>query len=83
MTKKSKLDDYKFVLCEDGVYLGKPLKKGGISVDARKITDQEIVMLFREFLTSYCMVNCTDTLTVERNNKPFFEARLLGLIKNG
>ena len=71
------LKDYKFLLCEDGIYFARPLKNGSISSDARKVSDQEIVMLFREFLTSYCMVNCTDTLTVERNNRPFFEARLL------
>lgn len=65
------------MLCEDGIYFARPLKNGGISSDARKVSDAEIVMLFREFLTSYCMVNCTDTLTVERGGKPFFEARLL------
>lgn len=74
MAKKS---EYKFLRCEDGIYFGRPLKNGSISSDARKIEDSEIVMLFREFLTSYCMVNCTDTLTIERGGRPFIEARLI------
>ena len=77
----AKLSEYKFLRCDDGIYFARPLKNGGISSDARKVSDSEIVMLFREFLTSYCMVNRTDTLTVERNGSPFFEARIL--LKNG
>lgn len=71
-----RLEGYKFLRCEDGIYFGKPLKNGGISADARKITDQEIVMLFREFFTSWCMVNRTPTMVLERNGKPFIEATL-------
>ena len=69
--------DYKFVRCDDGIYFARPLKNGGISKDARKVTDAEIVMLFREFLTSWCLVNRVDTMTIERNGKPFIEARML------
>lgn len=71
------IEEYRFLRCEDGIYLARPLKDGGISKDARKIEDAEIVMLFREFLTSWCMVNRTDTLTIERAGKPFIEARLI------
>lgn len=71
------LKDYKFMRCDDGIYFGRPLKNGGISSDARMIEDSEIVMLFREFLTSWCMVNRVDAMTIERNGKPFIEARLV------
>ena len=75
MAKKN-LDDYKFVRCEDGIYLAKPLKKGGISADARKVSDGEIVGLFKEFFPSWCMVNRTPRMTLERNGKPFIEVTL-------
>lgn len=75
MAKKN-LDDYKFVRCEDGIYLAKPLKKGGISADARKISDSEIVGLFKEFFPSWCMVNRTPKMILERNGKPFIEVVL-------
>ena len=71
-----KLDEYKFVRCEDGIYLARPLKNGGISADARKVSDAEIVGLFKEFFPSWCMVNRTPQMTLERNGKPFIEVTL-------
>lgn len=73
----SNKNEYKFLRCDDGIYFARPLKNGGISKDARKVTDAEIVMIFREFLTSWCMKNRVDTMTIERNGKPFIEARLV------
>jgi ATP-binding cassette subfamily B protein len=40
---KASLQDYEFLQCEDGIYLGRALKNGSISKDARKITDEEII----------------------------------------
>lgn len=71
-----KLDDYKFVRCDDGIYLARTLKNGNISADARKISDAEIVGLFKEFFTSWCMVNRTPQMVFERNGKPFIEVTL-------
>ena len=73
---KATLQDYEFLQCEDGIYFGRALKNGSISKDARKITNDEIVYMFSEILQDYCL-RTNKPLVLERNGKPFIEARIL------
>ena len=70
------LQDYEFLQCDDGIYFARPLKNGGISSDARKLTLEEIINLFSEVLQDYCL-RTGQPLVVERNGKPFMEATLI------
>jgi hypothetical protein len=72
---KSSLQDYEFLQCEDGLYFGRALKNGTISKDARKITNEEIIYLFSEFLQAYCLTT-KKPLILERNGKPFIQAQI-------
>ena len=72
---KTALQDYEFLNCEDGIYFARALKNGSISKDARKITNEEIVYLFSEFLQDYCLRN-KKPLVLERNGKPFLQAQI-------
>ena len=72
---KASLQDYEFLQCEDGIYLGRALKNGFISKDARKITNEEIIHLFSEFLQDYCLRN-NKPLVLEKNGKPFIQAQI-------
>ena len=72
---KTTLQDYEFLNCEDGIYFARALKNGSISKDARKITNEEIVYLFSEFLQDYCLRN-KKPLVLERNGKPFLQAQI-------
>ena len=73
---KSKLQDYEFLQCEDGIYFGKALKNGSISKDARKITNEEIIYMFSELLQDYCLRN-NKPLVLEKNGKPFIQAQII------
>ncbi len=73
---KATLQDYEFLQCEDGIYFGRALKNGSISKDARKITDEEIVQIFSEFLQDYCL-RTKKPLVLERNGKPFIQAQII------
>lgn len=70
------LQDYEFLQCEDGIYFGRALKNGSISKDARKVTDDEVINMFSEFLQNYCL-RTQKPLVLERNGKPFIEAYLI------
>ena len=71
----AKLEDYEFLQCEDGIYFGRALKNGSISKDARKITNEEIVSLFSEFLQAYCLTY-KKPFVLQRNGKPFIQAQI-------
>ena len=73
---KTSVQDYEFLQCEDGIYFGRALKNGSISKDSRKIENAEIIQLFSEFLQDYCLRN-KKPLVLERNGKPFIEARII------
>jgi hypothetical protein len=74
---KPKLQNYDFILCEDGsIYFGRPLKNGSISKDARKVTSEEIVHMFSVFLQDYCL-RYKKPLVLERNGKPFIQAQII------
>ena len=73
---KTSLQDYEFLQCEDGIYFGRALKNGSISKDARKITDEEIIEIFSEFIQDYCLRN-QKPLLLEKNGKPFIEAHII------
>lgn len=73
---KVTLQDYEFLQCTDGIYFGRPLKNGSISKDARKITDEEIVHMFSEFLQDYCL-RYKKPLVLERNGRPFIQAQII------
>lgn len=72
----SKLQNYEFLCCEDGIYFGRPLKNGSISKDSRKITESEIINIFSEFLQDYCL-RYKKPLVLEKNGKPFIQASIL------
>lgn len=73
---KTSLQDYEFLQCEDGIYFGRALKNGSISKDARKIEDEEIIYMFSELLQNYCLTY-KKPLVLDRNGKPFIEARII------
>ena len=73
---KVTLQDYEFLRGLDGIYLGRVLKNGSISKDARKITSEEIVHMFSEFLQDYCL-RYKKPLVLERNGKPFIQAQII------
>lgn len=69
------LQDYEFLQCEDGIYFARALKNGSISKDARKVTNEEIIQMFSDFLQTYCLVH-KKPLVLERNGKPFIQAQI-------
>ena len=73
---RASLKDYEFLQCEDGIYLGRALKNGSISKDARKIEDEEIIYMFSELLQNYCLTY-KKPLVLDRNGKPFIEAKII------
>ena len=73
---KTSLQDYEFLQCEDGIYFGRALKNGAISKDARKIEDEETIYMFSELLQNYCLTY-KKPLVLDRNGKPFIEARII------
>lgn len=72
----SKLQDYEFLQCEDGIYFARALKNGSISKDARKITNEEIIYMFSELLQDYCL-RTGQPMILERNGKPFIQAQII------
>lgn len=70
------LNDYEFLQCEDGIYFGRPLKNGGISSDARKITDEEILHLMSELVQGYCL-KTGKPLELQKDGKTFIRATLV------
>lgn len=70
------LQDYGFLICEDGIYFGKPLKNGNISADARKIDDEEIISLFTHVAEDFILRN-QQPLVIQKNGKPFLQTTLI------
>lgn len=70
------LQDYEFLRCEDGIWFGRALKNGGISADARKITDNEIAYLMSELVQGYCL-KTGKPLELQRDGKTFIRATLV------
>ena len=70
------LNDYEFLQCEDGIYFGRALKNGGISKDARKITDEEVSCLMSELVEGYCL-KTGKPLELQRDGKVFIRATLV------
>ena len=75
MAKKT-LDDYEFLVCEDGIYFGRALKNGGISSDARKVEAAEIANLFAHVAEDFMLRN-QQPLVIQKNGKPFIQATLI------
>lgn len=73
---KPTLQDYEFFCCEDGIYFGRALKNGSLSKDARKVTNEEIVNMFSEFLQGYCLTH-NKPLELMKNGKPFLQATII------
>ncbi len=71
----AKLEDYKFMKCDDGIYFGRPLKNGDISKDSRKLESKEIIALFETFMKEWRERNQQEVLEVERNGRLVLEAR--------
>lgn len=72
----AKINECELLQCEDGIYFGKALKNGNISKDSIKISDEEIVVMFENFLNRYCARNVTNILEVVRDGKTVIEAKL-------
>ena len=70
------LNDYEFLQCEDGIYFGRALKNGGISKDARKIADEEVMYLMSELVEGYCL-KTGKPLELQRDGKVFIRATLV------
>ena len=51
MAKKQMIEMYRR---EDGFYAARELKNGELSVDAHKVTGEEIMTMFTEFFGDYC-----------------------------
>lgn len=60
----------------DGFYVGKVLKNGNLSKDAYHISDREIVAMFEDYLTRYCLTKERNVLEVCRGERTVFEAKL-------
>ena len=73
---KVSLQDYEFLRCEDGFYLGRALKNGSISKDARKVSNEEIIEMFSGLLQDYCLTY-KKPLVLEKNGKPFIQAQII------
>ncbi|MDD6017116.1 MAG: hypothetical protein PUC18_12735 [Prevotellaceae bacterium] len=61
---------------KDGFYVGKVLKNGNLSKDAYHISDREIVAMFEDYLTRYCLTKERNVLEVCRGERTVFEAKL-------
>ena len=70
------LKDYEFLRCDDGIWFGRALKNGGISKDARKITDEEVAYLMSELVEGYCL-KTGKPLELQRDGKVFLRATLV------
>lgn len=70
------LENYDFLVCEDGIYFGRALKNGNVSADARKIEREEIINLFSAVCEDFCL-RYQQPLVIERNGKPFIQAALV------
>ena len=75
MAKKT-LDDYEFLQCEDGIYFGRALKNGGISSDARKITNDEIINLFSSVAEDFILRH-QQPLVIQKDSRPFLQTTLV------
>lgn len=73
---KATLHDYTFLVCDDGIYFGKPLKNGSISKDSRKIEVEEIAQLFSVVAEDYILRN-QQPLVILKDGKPFIQATLV------
>lgn len=60
----------------DGFHVGRVLKSGELSKEAYRIHDSEIVAMFEDYLTRYCLTNHKNVLEVGRNGKTVFEAKI-------
>lgn len=76
MAKGKGLQDYEFLVCEDGIYLGRALKNGNVSADARKIETEEIARLFAHVAEDYMLRN-QQPLVIQRNGKPYMQTTLI------
>lgn len=70
------LEDYGFLVCEDGIYFGRTLKNGNISKDSRKIEKEEIISLFILFAEDFILRN-QQPLIIEKEGKPFMQTTLI------
>jgi len=70
------LKDYEFLVCEDGIWFGRPLKNGSISADSRKVYPEEIVELFKHVAEDFILRN-QQPLVIEKDGKPFLQTTLI------
>ena len=68
--------DYEFLVCEDGIWFGRPLKNGSISADSRKVEPEEIVELFKYVAEDFILRN-QQPLVIEKDGKPFLQTTLI------
>ena len=73
---KTTLQDYEFLQCDDGIYFGRVLKNGGISKDARKVTEEEIVNLFSAVAEDF-ILRYQQPLVIQKYGNPFLQTTLI------
>lgn len=66
----------KLLKSENGFYVGKILKSGELSKDAYQISDNEIAVMYEDYLRRYCERNDTNVLMAYRKGKMVFETLL-------
>lgn len=73
---RTTLDNYEFLICEDGIYFGKPLKNGNISADSRKVDPEEIISLYMHVAEDFILRN-QQPLVIQKDGKPFMQTTLI------
>ena len=68
--------EQKLLKSMDGFYVGRVLKNGTLSKDAYKISEQEIALMFEDYLRRYCQRNDTNVLMAYRQGKMAYECLL-------
>ena len=70
------LKDCEFLVCEDGIWFGRPLKNGSISADSRKVEKEEIMELFKMVAEDFILRN-QQPLVINKDGKPFLQTTLI------
>ena len=68
--------EQKLLKSNDGFYVGRVLKNGGLSKDAYHISNHEIARMFEDYLRDYCERNNTNILLAYRKGRLVYETLL-------
>ena len=68
--------EQKLLKSSDGFYVGRVLKNGSLSKDAYHISNNEIALMFEDYLRHYCARNKTNILLAYRKGRLVYETLL-------